>query len=70
MFLKIFLTVLLGILLVFAVIRYSRSTKEAQELTHDYIKTGIKLNKESRDMVKESKELVKEREKIVYDQEQ
>ena len=68
MFLKIFITVLFAILLVFALIRYSQKTKEAQQLSKDYVETGLRLNKESRDMVKESKELVKEREKIVYDE--
>ncbi len=68
MFLKIFLTILFAMLLVFALIRYSKSTKEAQELSREYVKTGIRLNKESRNMVKESKDLVKQREDIVYDE--
>lgn len=69
MFLKIFLTVLFAILLVFAVIRYSQSTKEAQELSRDYVKTGIRVNRQSRDMIKDSQSLVREREKIAYDEE-
>jgi hypothetical protein len=64
MFLKIVLSVLFLLLITFFAIRYSKSTKEAAELTHDYIERGIRLNKESRDMIKHSKDLVKEREKM------
>lgn len=68
MFLKIFLTVLFAVLLVFALIRYSHSTKEAQQLSKDYVETGLRLEKDSRDMVKQSKDMVKKREKMAYDE--